>query len=386
MKSNIILSLAIVSASFAACSNDEVVDVNSGKGIAFRTLVDASTREGNQETSASLNAFKVTAIRSTGTEFETDVTKSGDAWNTAGTYYWPEYELKFYAYANGPASGKGTVTINKDSKTISDFTPDGNVTNHKDLLIAYKAGTKETYNAAPVPLNFKHALSQIEVKAKNAKSSSIKVEIIGVKMVNMATKASLTFPETELGANVKLADNAWGSHADQNMPAKAYYSNGTEAVTLDGTLKSVMFGEKNFMVIPQQLTPWNGTKNNPEAEINKQGAYLAVLCRISNLSNAGETLIYPQPTESDNKAGKYAYSAVAINTNWQPGKKYVYNLTFCGDGGGAGKIDPNPENPGGTDDKTDETPGIGGQDILGGPITFTVSVDDWEEVPTDINM
>lgn len=25
------------------------------------------------------------------------------------------------------------------------------------------------------------------------------------------------------------------------------------------------------------------------------------------------------------------------------GQKYVYNLTFCSDGGGAGKVDPNPE-------------------------------------------
>lgn len=387
MKRNIILNLAIASALFAACSNDETVDLNSGNVIAFRTLVDASTRA-NQETTSSLNSFKVTAIRSTGVEFSTTVNKAGSTWNTEGRYFWPDYELKFYAYANGPASGKGTVTITKDSKTITGFTPDGNVTNHKDLLVAYKSGTKTDYNSAPIPLNFKHALSQIEVKAKNEQASSVKVEVIGVKLVNMATKADLAFPATELSAGTKLPDGTWSNHNDLNDPTKAYYSNGTEAVTLTNELQSIMFGDNNFMVIPQQLTPWNSTVNEPDNEKNKQGAYLAVLCRISNLSDAGETLIYPQPTANDDKAGKYAYSAVSINTKWEPGKKYIYNLTFCGNGGGGGKIDPNPENPGGnTDGKTDENPGTGGKDVLGGPITFSVTVDEWVEVaPETINM
>lgn len=387
MKKNVFLSMAIASTMLVACSNDEIVDVNTGSAISFRTLIDNATRA-NQETTASLSTFKVTAIKDAGTEFATTVTKSGSEWNTAQTYYWPNYALKFYAYANGPATGKGTVSITKDAKTITDFTPAGNVTEHKDLLVAYNTGTKETYNNAPVPLTFKHALSQIEVKAKNEKAASVKVEIIGVKLVNMATKATLTFPESVL-SDSKLPISNWSNQADQNIPAKAYYSNGTKAVTLTNEFQSVMFGENNFMIIPQQITPWNAKKNDPDAEINKQGAYLAVLCRISNISDAGETLIYPAPTADDNKDGKYAYSAVAIDNKtvaqWEPGKKYVYNLTFCSDGGGAGKVDPNPENPGGGTD-TDETPGTGGEDILGGAIKFTVTVDDWETVEVPMNM
>ena len=64
-------------------------------------------------------------------------------------YYWPNYALKFYAYANGPAAGKGRVSITKDAKTITDFTPAGNVTEHKDLLVAYNTGTKDNYNSSP---------------------------------------------------------------------------------------------------------------------------------------------------------------------------------------------------------------------------------------------
>lgn len=388
MREKMILGLAIASAVFAACSNDETVDVSTGNAIGFRTSLDRATRS-NIETTASLDTFKVTAVGSNGLNYFTDlgVTKQGTTWTTASTYYWPTFELEFYAYANGPATGKGTVTINKDGQHIAGYVPAAKAADQKDLLVAYNKGTRATYNNGntAVPLTFKHALSQIGIKAK-CSNPATKIEVVGVKLVNMATKADLAFPDSVLATALTPLASYWGNWTDLNDPAKAYYINGQTPVTLTDLAQSIMFGENNFMVIPQQLAAWNGKLNNPAAEVNKQGAYLAVLCRVSNLSNGSETLIYPQPTATDNKAGKYAYSAVALNTLWLPGKKYVYTLNFCGTDGGAGKIDPNPVNPDTNDTITDETPGTGGEDILGGPITFTVTVDDWtnEEVP--INM
>ena len=387
MRKRLIFGLAIASAMFAACSNDETVDVSVGDAIGFRTSIDRATRS-NIETTASLDSFKVTAIGSNDLNYFTDlmVKKQGSTWKTANTYYWPTYALQFYAYANGPAAGKGTVTINKDGKQITGYTPAAKAADQKDLLVAYNSGTRATNNGTPVPLTFKHALSQIEVKAK-CLNPATKIEVIGVKLVNMATKADFTFPESVLNTTLAPLATYWSNWTDLNDPAKAYYINGQTAVTLNDSAKSIMFGENNFMVIPQQLTAWNAKLNEPAAEVNKQGAYLAVLCRVSNVSNGNETLIYPTPTTADNKAGKYAYSAVAINTLWLPGKKYVYTLTFCGPDGGAGKIDPNPVNPG-TDGTgiTEVTPGTGGEDILGGPIEFTVTVDDWENEDVAINM
>ena len=54
MKKNFILSMAIAYTMLAACSNDEIVDVNTGGTISFRTLIDIATRT-NQETTASLS-------------------------------------------------------------------------------------------------------------------------------------------------------------------------------------------------------------------------------------------------------------------------------------------------------------------------------------------
>ena len=90
-------------------------------------------------------------------------------------------------------------------------------------------------------------------------------------------------------------------------------------------------------------------------------------------------------TDTDNKNGKYAFSAVPIDTNWEPGKKYTYTLNFCGDNGGGGQVDPDPDptDPDVDPDPTDDDPG---DPILGKPIYFTVTVDDWQDQPMDIDM
>ena len=150
MRKRLIFGLAIASAMFAACSNDETVDVSVGDAIGFRTSIDRATRS-NIETTASLDSFKVTAIGSNDLNYFTDlmVKKQGGTWKTANTYYWPTYALQFYAYANGPATGKGTVTINKDGKQITGYTPAAKAADQKDLLVAYNSGTRATNNGTP---------------------------------------------------------------------------------------------------------------------------------------------------------------------------------------------------------------------------------------------
>lgn len=108
------------------------------------------------------------------------------------------------------------------------------------------------------------------------------------------------------------------------------------------------------------------------------------------MDNGNATLLYPQPTDNDDKTGKYAFSAVGIDTNWEPGKKYTYMLNFCDNDGGAGEIDPLPTDPANpSDPNVDPTPipgGNGGDPVLGKPIKFSVSVDEWTEQPVNINM
>lgn len=382
-----------------SCSNDDVVDINKGSGISFRASLDkavASRATGtidNVTTLQNLQAFNVTALGN-GNNYFTDVPvnrvagKVGtEAWQPSKIYYWPTYGLDFYAYAPSDITG---VSISNTEKTIKNFEPTQDVANQKDLLIARNIGTKDDNDLLGVLLNFKHALSQIDVQAK-CSNPNIKIEVLAVKLANMATKGDFDFPtgKTDSGSeNVTLPDvdlnKQWKNLSDLNDHTKSYVVKGTSPVTLNEIPKSLMFGNAKFMLIPQQLEAWNNDET-------KTGAYLSILCRISSLNGSTSTLLYPQPTTNDNKDGKYAFAAVAINTNWLPGKRYVYTLDFCAPNGGAGRIDPNPTDPTNTIPEVDNVPvedGKGGDPILGKSIMYNVGVDDWTDATPapNINM
>lgn len=95
-----------------------------------------------------------------------------------------------------------------------------------------------------------------------------------------------------------------------------------------------------------------------------KGAYLAVKVNITTKDGAR---VYPAES-----VGEYDWAAVAVGTNWQAGKKYIYTLDFSE---GAGKVDSEKEQP---EDPTVD-PFDPGEDILGSPIKFTVEVSEWED-------
>ena len=366
-----------------ACTNDEVIDVKQTGSIDLRPLIENSTRA-TATTVANLGSFKVDVLKGTETYGAMTVTGSdnGTKWTTSPLTYWPSnasQQLDFYAYA--PTSTEG-VTINGTDKKITSYTPSTTVADQKDLVIAYNTGTKTANEASGVPLLFKHALSQIEVKAKCA-NANMKVEIIGVKVVSVAKDGTFTFPaaKTESGQGKELALGLWNTESSEKI---AYMVKNSAPVTLNATAQSLMPSTSGtFMLIPQEITAWN--KENDKK--TNHGSYLSVLCRISNVSGNNVTQIFPTT------AGKYGFSAVAIGTTksdktWEPGKKYVYTLEFFGTDSGGGRFDPDPTVPdgGGGDTDVDTTdPKDGGKEILK-PITFTVDVEDWTEVPVDLNM
>ena len=381
MKRKCILGLAGLMV-LGACTNDEVIDVKQTGSIDLRPLIENSTRA-TATTVANLGSFKVDVLKGTETYGAMTVTGSdnGTKWTTSPLTYWPSnssQQLDFYAYA--PTSTEG-VTINGTDKKITSYTPSTTVADQKDLVIAYNTGTKTANEASGVPLLFKHALSQIEVKAKCA-NANMKVEIIGVKVVSVAKDGTFTFPTatTQSGTGHELALGLWNTASSQKT---AYMVRNSAPVELTKTAQSLMPSTSGtFMLIPQAITPWNKQNNATTA-----GSYISVLCRISNVSGDNETLIFPTT------AGKYGFSAVAIGTTdndktWEPGKKYVYTLEFFGTDSGGGRFDPDPTVPdgGGGDTDVDTTdPKDGGKEILK-PITFTVDVEDWTEMPVDLNM
>ena len=77
-----------------------------------------------------------------------------------------------------------------------------------------------------------------------------------------------------------------------------------------------------------------------------------------------------------------------INTEWQPGKKYIYNLEFCGTSSGAGLYPPTVTAPFPLDNViTDRPDGKEiGDKVLDDPISFTVEVGSWVDASSDLPM
>ena len=378
----------MAAAAMSSCSNDKVMDEVEGSAISFRTSLDRLQTRGTVKTLANLGSFNVTAITSGNETYFTDVTVSstdnGNSWATTGNYYWPGKNLQFFGYA--PTSGIGTVTINGTTKQIADFSPAANVANQVDLL----ASTSKAQSSEDVAMNFKHILSQISVKAK-CSNDDVTIKVLGVKLGNIGSKGTFTFPTTE----TVTEGFTWNTPWNLSDAVTASYMVGAKsdgsAVTLESeTAQSIM--SENFFLIPQTLTAWDGSTTN-------SGAYIGVLCniKVANGNNAGEDYktvqIYPNETD------KYAFAAIPINTTWEPGKKYVYTLDFCGTGttttGGCGKVSPDQTAPSGcgvSSTITNEIDATGitknvGDDIFGGAIKFSVTVEDWgTETAVDVTM
>lgn len=366
-------------AALASCTKDDVVEVNKGKGIFFSALLDNPVTRANVVDGNIFEKFHVIGIGDNSGNKEitmpaNEVKKENNTWKCSTLYYWPTYDVDFFAFSHLDGSDS-KVRINTTSQKITGFEPKRKVSEQEDLVICRQKGEKANHETAGVPLFFKHALSQIEVKAK-CSNSGMKIKVKGLKLANVATSGTFTFPAENTENASSLGQNLWSDLRGGGLPSKAYVIRDgldeTEALLLTKEAQSLMFRDGNFMLIPQKRDSW---------EKDASGAYISVLCQIIDPT---DKQIFPKTK------GKYGFAAVPVDINWAPGYKYTYILNFCdGEDGGAGKVDPDPKDP---TDPTDPNPIIDPDpatpgDILGKAIKFTVDVSAWENKdPTVINV
>ncbi len=346
MKKHFVILAALCAAALVSCNKDQKVSVSDDGAIAFRTNFVAQTKA-SQTTNTNIGSFNVTAIGNAEnyfTDMSVSVDGSGNC-TTSKTYYWPSYELGFFAYAN-PCGG--TASITNASKMINAVTPAAEAASQQDFVVAYNTGTKAANEASGVALNFRHALSQIVVKAKNMSTSGITIKVKGVKVSNILDKGNFTFPAAPTNPNNggTLAQSLWNTSAASLVD---YVISDATGLTLDGTAKDIMFGGASWMLIPQALTA-----RASFADASDHGSAISVMLQILD---ADDAQLYPAT------AGEYAYANIPIDTNWEPGKKYIYTLNFLDEANDGGA---------GVDDNDDP--------VLGKPIKFTLTVDDWVDV------
>ena len=362
---------AVVGLFVASCSNNETVSLNQDE-IQFNVVANKMAKAADMYCNNALPAeFYVWATYKEGgsnakTYIDGDHIENENGTWTNKTYvrYWPQGDtetLDFYAHVNAG----GAFAWNNGAPKIENFKVDTGVTKQVDLLYAVEMGKSKTTDA--VNLNFRHALSQVVFKAKNT-NKHLHVIINGVSVHNVAETNTFTYVANSTTNNYDIHKDTgsinnqgtWGTPSSYNdykvtFENKAVIGNG-EVVDLTEITHSGIEDKSNILLmLPQVTAAWNHATTKVPGD---EGAYFKISCEIYNVAGtafaaATDVLLYK------------GNAVIPVPVNWEQGKKYIYTFAF---GQGNAGYDEN------------------GEDVLT-PITFTVSVDDFEEVSVpDVNM
>lgn len=418
-----LFSLAAVAATasltLASCSNDEVEQINTGSEISFNSKVSRAT----VSDLSSLKEFYVYAqAEGSSTYFienecATQTEKGSGIYKLGTNYYWPKgvQTVSFWAFgaaglSDAQSGDKSPIQFNPTDKNISGVTIAESLTdagkNQKDLVAAFVKS--ERPDGGAVPLTFKHAFSQIEIKARTGAKSVQRVYVKGVWLMNINSQGTMYFsPDGAVKWDIPSSSDvvSYGREfpIDQTEPEKVR-AHMLPSVT--GTNNENLITDNySFMLLPQQLGAYNFTSRE-----NGGSAYILFLCRIIS-EHKGELLedfdnamkdetnpnihwhqLFPVNKEGNFKYGEYGYCCVPVDINWEPGKKYIYNIEFCGSTSGGGQYPPElPDGetfPGGDGVTIVPRPDgkEPGENVLDNPLSFLVTIEDWTEAPSNLPM
>ena len=294
-----------------SCSEDQLVGSSPLSG----NEIDMTARLGGDlknvravETKlTNLGKFTVNAFQKGEANYMNNVeyttSDNGSSWTTAaGKFFWPvEGDLHLYGYAPAEPGDSGTFKIDKDAQTLTDFVPFETAAAQQDFVYAKSTGNNATNGTTGVELNFQHALTEISVAAKNS-NTAYTVNVTGVKLGNVKTKGTFTFPSVENSAA------SW-TLSDATAEVGSYETTWNTASALTSSVSTLDESNVAFMLLPQQLE---------KSEKAYEKAYLALKV---NITMQGGKVIHD------------GWAYIGLNTNWEMGKHYTYTLDFS-DGAG----------------------------------------------------
>lgn len=379
--------LATAAIALASCSNDKTVAINEtlndANEISFRPLIKKVMRTPNaagvKSAFESGDAISVYAEYKSSKYFQANFTSDGSTFSSTNKYYWPSdvatNNVTFTAIW-GSSLTTPALTIGSTAGNFTGYTPDAAAANQEDILIAkHVSSTKES----PVVMNFRHALSQIVVNAKNT-NPNLKVTITGVRIGYIKTaSSSFTYSggvtdTRELGSannagNVDQSDWTLVDFAGTTK-AKDYKYDQTVSLSLTGKVDDgqALTSYVPWLLLPQDMTDADGkyatqkTGTKGTADPDLAGAYLALQMQIENYNGtaATGTIVSTQ------------WCYWPITQNWTPGYKYTYTIDVAGGG-------YEPED---TDNDKNLDPVLEGAVIVFSP---TCTIDAWDETAVPVS-
>ena len=331
---------AAAAVALAACSNDDTIAQYEGDAIEFNPVVEGVTRASGIKAS-DLTTFYVTGNKAEGgLYFATDpvaFTKNGSTYTSATKYYWPSTgKLDFIAFA--PATGEGS-TISRTDSTHFSVTPAATPANQQDFVYAVVRGQDKSTGGNGVPINFRHAESDIVIQLKNTSAdkkftvSNVSLNFIkptgafapvyrSASEIGFCTNGTNVTNDTKASdANYYITGDAWTASGketsySQTATTTAYAAETSTAVALDD----------DMILIPQLLTVAS-QYSAAEATSGFNGANITVQLKIQDAQD--HYLI--------GTAGSTAESYVTAMwplaaATWLPGHRYTYTLDLAGGG------------------------------------------------------
>ena len=283
-------------------------EVESPSSNASEGIYRVSTRaiETNPST---LDGFYLSSFQTNGGNYMKDVPYSkvnGNWCADDGKFFWPvEGDLHFYGYAPKVPGVSGSLTLDSEKQTLEGFCPASTAAKQKDFIYAYSKGSLNGNSSSGLSMDFKHALSEITVAAKND-SPDYTVGVTGVRIGNVKGKGTFTFPAVGSTNN----EGSW-SLSNETSDNINYETTWTNAALLGSGASMMDASNEAFMLLPQQLV---------KADKASDKAYIALKVDIN-------------ATSGQNLYNDWVY--VGIDTNWEMGKRYDYTLDFSN---GAGQL------------------------------------------------
>lgn len=200
-------------------------------------------------------------------------------------------------------TGYNTIKINAKAKTITyDCSNDGR--KQIDMMVAVEKDKTKKNGVAT--MNFKHVLSQIVFTGKTA-SDDITVILARVYIHQIHKRGTYDLTKQK----------SWELTTDTT-----YYPNGrAKDITINSTTTAVDLTDTErgpLILLPQKVDAASitaGTQTAPDKTVT--GAYLEINGQIKS----GDTWIL-------GSSGHNASIYYPLTVDWEPGKKYIYNLIF----------------------------------------------------------
>ena len=385
---------AVMGITFTGCSNDNDVPGANGEKAIDQNRINFEYISENAPATRGLAAnlsdvkadgFKVWAFNATKADATGATPYMGtknvgltSTWQDAHSafvpstnYYWPEYKLSFMALTpmNGGGINESSIEATQPEAGIPQLKLDVDIpttlAEQKDIMIA--CNTKkgfEDVTGGNVQMLFKHALSQIVFKGRiNSASVLTKVEVKNIAIVNVASDGTITYTANDDQTKGAFAT---GSQGVSNKTFRAnivnmnvtYKGTGTDYDDITGSNLSDQLAyngsttrKQQIMMLPQVVNSGKTDGNGVTLTQPTSGTYIQV--------NAD---FYANNNNSNKVVESTTNIYIPLNeTEWKPGFKYTYLLTF-----------------GDTNDS--------GESPLLHPITFSATVDTWQTGESNLDL